>query len=194
MKSEWQTKCAALEDAFRRQAIQPASKMAGIPYEFFIPDMGQQLLLMTPIQHPKCAPDKKGLLDLAQSTGRTIKVLERLSENALTALNYRRPALASLKTNLRILHVAAKTAEVKARRGAPKKIQPRKITEVVAQHYYGLTGKKPTVPSKDGKAYGPFLELLGDIFKILGVKGVSAESQARELVKGWKSVVAKFSL
>jgi len=40
--------------------------------------------------------------------------------------------------------------------------------------------------TKDGKAYGPFLDLLNAVYEILGVRA-SAESQARTVEREWKS-------
>jgi hypothetical protein len=82
-----------------------------------------------------------------------------------------------LKTNLRILHSAADTAEVKVSRGRPPKSGPsqaNKITRIVAQHYRALTGKKPT------RYDAAFVELLGTTYEILGMKG-KAKGQAAAL-------------
>jgi len=192
----WEEKCRALANAFRSLKIQRPRKATGIPYESLVPDIGRQLMLMTPVPPgPKTVAGKKSLHDLVQSTGRTIQVLDRLPQSVLDALNYRQAALSELKTKLRILHAAAEAADVKTRHGAPQKAQPRKTARVVAQHYYALTGRKPTVPKKDGKAYGPFLELLRTVFEILGInKKASALSQAEEISRDWKSVVAEFPI
>ena len=93
------------------------------------------------------------------------------------------------------LHLAAKQADLKDHRGAPKKLQLRKIAQAVAQHYYALTGKKPTVPKKDGIAYGPFLDLLTEVYMILDFKkNASAEAQAEEISRNWEAVKAKFPI
>jgi hypothetical protein len=189
----WEAKCAALEDAFRKLSIRRGKARIGIPYESVLPGIPRQLMLMAPISRPKAKSSKKGLCNLEQLTARTVKVLDGLSQDALDSLNYRQTALTELKTKLRMLHVAAKAVDFKARLGQPKKVQPRKIACVVAQHYFSLTGERPTVRVKDGeKAYGPFLGLLRSVFDILGVNNASAESQARAVIKDWKAVAAKF--
>lgn len=189
--SEWEEKCAELEDAFRKLPIRRNEAAPGIPYEFIIPGIGRELMLMRPnsgVHPPKAVSAdaaKKELRDLARKTEALIEVLDGLSRTSLDALNYREVALRKLKTNLRIFQTGIITTEVQESlvntgRGAPKKIQPRKIARLVAQHYYALTGKKPTAPSKDGKAYGPFVELLNAVYRILGVEA-SAESQTKSL-------------
>ena len=101
-------------------------------------------------------------------------------------LNYNQDSLRSLITNLRILQAGAENtgpAEIsRSNRGAPKKVHIERISDVVAEHYFGLTGKAPTVICTDGVAYGAFVKLLGDIFAILAVDA-SAESQARSAIK-----------
>jgi hypothetical protein len=206
----WEEKCAALENAFRMLRIQRSNKVTGIPYEFLIPGIGRQLMLMSfAAPHPKAESAKKELKYLASSVCRTIGVLERLPRAAIDALDIRESALRQLMTKLRILHAAANSATVTASGGAPVKVQPRKIACVVAQHYYALTGKKPTVPKKAGKATGPFPELLKSVYEILDVerdvsappKGVkrrvqpnkaSSLSQAEWVSRNWKSIAAAF--
>ena len=179
----WEAKSAALEKAFRDLPIWRGTA-TGIPYEILIPDIPRQLMLMlpnSPNSRPKAAGTKKGLQRLARSTRSTIKALDGLSQTALDSLNYKPAALRKLTTNLRILHAAAemaakKKAEVKGRAGRPEQVQPsqaKKIARVVAQHYRGLTGKKPT-------ASGPFVKLLHDVYEILGIEA-SARSQAEAL-------------
>jgi hypothetical protein len=138
-------------------------------------------MLMRPnpgVRGPKVgSPDtaKKELRKLAGKAKALIKVLDDLSQTALHALNYRQATLGELKTRLRILHATADAREVNAdiakskRRTEPRKVQ---IARVVAQHYYGLTGQKPTrrVKWDDGRAYGPFLELLNAVYGILDIK------------------------
>jgi hypothetical protein len=49
--------------------------------------------------------------------------------------------------------------------------QAEKVADVVAQHYFGLTGEKPTAHNQ------AFIELLGGVYKVLGIDA-SASSQA----------------
>jgi hypothetical protein len=165
---------------------------AGIPYTFVIPGIGRQLMLMSPNSPRKHIPGGKALRELAKSTGRTIEVLDGLSQSAIDALSFRQLELRKLMTNLRILHVSAEEAAkagVNFRDGAPKKTQAQRIAIVVAQHYCGLTGKIPTLSKKEGKVYGPFFHLLKDVYEVLGVKA-SAESQASDVIRNWKSIAA----
>lgn len=185
-----ETKLAALEAAFRKLPIKKG-KAAGIPYESLIPGIARQLMLMVPILRPKVASEKRGLRNLAQSTGRTVKALDDLSSAALAALNYQPAALRELKTKLRILHAATETVEFTARNGQPKKIQPKKIARIVAQHYYRLTGRKPALtndPYNGGKTKGQFVELLQAVFEILGIKA-SALSQAKLANQEWPAFI-----
>jgi hypothetical protein len=139
----------------------------------------------------------KELRNLAAKTCALIETLDDLSLTAADALNFRKAALMSLKTQLRILQASAISAEVpeapkNTGRGAPIKVQPRKIALVVAQHYFGLTGRVPTrnVDSDQGNSYGQFVELLKTVYDILGVDA-STDSQARAVVKAWPSMEFK---
>lgn len=190
----WEEKLAALEGAFRKLKIKQneQDKTANkITYKSAIPGIARQLMLMVPILRPKVASDKRGLRNLAQSTGRTVKALDDLSPAALAALNYRPTALRELKSKLRILHAAAETVEFKARIGQPKKIQPKIIARVVAQHYYHLTDREPALTNdayNGGKANGQFVELLRTVYKTLGIKA-SAPSQAKLVNKEWPAFI-----
>jgi hypothetical protein len=187
----WDAKCAVLEDAFCKLTIQRDETATGISYKSVIPGIARELMLMAPISRPKAA-SARAIRSLTSSTGRTIKVLDNLSQSALDTLNYPPDDLRELTKKLRMLHAAAETRVSQRPDGQPKKVQPGKIAQVVAQHYFALTGERPTVRVKDGeKAYGPFLELLSTIFYILDVDA-SAESQTRAVIKDWKDVVAKF--
>jgi hypothetical protein len=188
----WGSKCAALKTAFRRLAIQRGEE--GIPYEFLIPGIAKTLLLMVPnAAQKKALPPRKALHSLTRLLTQTHDVLERLPPPVLDALNYRPEALFKLKRDLKILLAAAKTAEVKTRRSPPRKLQEQKIAQIVAQHYFALTGKKPTVSvSLRNGDPSPFVKLLTDVYRILGVK-VSAASQAKMVADRWPSIAATFS-
>jgi hypothetical protein len=188
----WESKCAALEDAFRKLQNRRGEAAQGIPYEFLIPSFGPQLMVMVPNPRKKALPPKKALRSLTRSIGQTIEALDRLPGPVLDSLNYRPAALYNLQMQLRILHVAVKTAEVETRRSAPTKTQEQKIARVVAQHYFALTGKKPTVSVsvKDGNS-SPFVELLTAVYRTLGVKA-SAASQAKMVADKWPSIAANF--
>jgi len=137
------------------------------------------------------ASAKRELASLARKTEALVEALDDLSRTGLDALNYRQDAIRRLTQNLRILWVYAKMAKVpqilnNTGRGAPKKVQEKKISRVVAIHYFGLTGKKPTMTVVYDKAGGEFFVLLRTVFEILGIKA-SAEAQARAACRDWPS-------
>jgi hypothetical protein len=70
-----------------------------------------------------------------------------------------------------------------AGRGAPQKNLAMQVARTVAEHFYGLTGTRPTriTPTGGGKAHGPFLEFLATTYTILGIKA-SAENQAKAAI------------
>jgi hypothetical protein len=197
----WQEKDSALQKAFRKLRIQPRKDGDRIPYQSLIGDIPRQLMLMAHGPRMRVVltkeglrsvplsilPAEKGLRRLAESTERTVEILDRLSETTLGALNYKPTALKELALKTRILHAAAqsasaeiaesKRAKPKAGRGRPPQVepsQPQKIARVVAQHYRGLTGKKAT------RYNAEFVALLREVYKILGIKA-SAGSQAEAL-------------
>jgi hypothetical protein len=173
--SEWEEKCAALLRAFQRLPIaDPPLGSIGIAYRHILGDIPRQLMLMRPTPERKILQDKKALYDLAQLSGRTIKIMSGLSDNARSALNLKPEALKRFEFTLRILNANAKVAKSASRRGAPKKTQAKRISDVVAQHFCGLTGRK--APAK------PFPKLLATVFDILGVNA-RATSQAKSAGK-----------
>jgi hypothetical protein len=182
--SEWAKKSSALLRAFERLPIvDPPRDSIGIPYRFVLGDIPRQLMLMRPTPKRKLLQDKKALYDLAQLSGRTIKIMSGLSDNARSALNLKPEALRQFQISLVILHGGAKEAAKlpasSARRGAPKKTRATEITDVVAEHFFGLTGKK--APAE------PFPKLLATVFAILGVDA-KATSQAKFVGKKRKSI------
>ena len=191
-KVNWDERRAELEDAFRGLSENNETTSEN-PYEQVIPNIARELMLISPIM-PKAPGEvtehraKRELSNIAKTLN---EALGSLSETSLAALNFRREALLSLMTTLGILSHSASKANIpqisgNSGLGQPKKVQPRQIALVVARHYNGLTGKAPTVPSKDGKAYGPFMGLLKKVYEIIGVDA-SAEAQAKNAVKDWKS-------
>jgi hypothetical protein len=203
--SEWEKKSAALLRAFQQLPIidfdpppdTPPDKKA-MPYRHSLGDIPRQLLLMRPIADVAVLPpakvvagkpvlrvakreimaDKKALQDLAKVSFRTIKIMSGLSDNARSALNLKPEALKQFEFTLRILHHNAREAKAAPRLGAPKKTQAKEITDVVAQHFFYLTGREASDES--------FPKLLGKVFKILGVDARAA-SQAKLVGKKRKS-------
>ena len=174
---------AELEAAFRKLPIAPPDD-GRIPYEWVIPGIGRQLALMKPVDRKVASPDatKRKLVALKKHAK-----LVALKEHA-KILCEDMSAMALLPLKLRILIVEIAHAEdtklpPPAGRGAPQKSQVTQVTRTVAEHFYGLTGKRPTriTPPEGGKAHGPFLEFLATIYRILGVKA-SAENQAKAAI------------
>lgn len=68
------------------------------------------------------------------------------------------------------------------RLGAPEKIAANKVTEMAASFYSQATGKAPTIINgiEVNQASGPWLDFLGEVFKVLRIKA-SAESQSKKL-------------
>jgi hypothetical protein len=179
-------KCAALEAAFNRLPEPPTIQEDRIPHKKLIPGIARELMIMRPVQKPKYATVKKGLQKVATHAARTVEALDSLPPEVIAALNLRPATFRQLKLMLRILPILAKSAEVGPRRRATTKVHPRKIAWRVAEHYCALTGKrKPTVPDKNGVPYGPFLELLTDVFRILEVRA-SAASQGNAIEREWE--------
>ncbi|MEA2934530.1 MAG: hypothetical protein QOD74_1176 [Variibacter sp.] len=119
------------------------------------------------------------------SWGATEKNLRALKKYA-NALFEDPAAMAYLPIRLRELIADIAFAEIPAppptKTGAPKKDLARKVARFTAEHFFGLTGNRPTRVVKDGKPYGPFIDFLGKVYKILNIKA-SAESQAKEAIE-----------
>jgi hypothetical protein len=185
----WESKCKALAEAFRNLPNRKDVTGPGIPYDLLIGDFGRELMLMRPAPSRAIKRPTEELRDLAKWTGRALKSLDSLSPYARNALNYnkQRVTLERLRFNLMILHAAAELAD-KPKKNKPEKIQERRIARVVAQYYHGLTGRQPTVSvsiKRGHKASGAFLQLLREVYNILGV-AASAESQAKVIAKEWR--------
>jgi hypothetical protein len=95
-------------------------------------------------------------------------------------------AMALLPLKLRISIVEIAHAEdpklpPPAGRGAPQKSLAMQVARTVAEHFYGLTGTRPTriTPPRGGKAHGLFLEFLAtnlQNFRQQGFGGEPSES------------------
>ncbi|MGI8704958.1 MAG: hypothetical protein ACR2JJ_04055 [Sphingomicrobium sp.] len=66
--------------------------------------------------------------------------------------------------------------------GAPEKRYEKSVADKLLRTYQHFTGRKATVPSRDGKAYGPFLDFMADVMPLLGIRS-GFESQARAAIK-----------
>jgi hypothetical protein len=64
----------------------------------------------------------------------------------------------------------------------PKKTASRTVARKAYDIFEELTGAPPTISTNSGKAEGPYLGLLNDIFRILDIRA-SPEAAAREIFK-----------
>jgi hypothetical protein len=108
-------------------------------------------------------------------------LLERISEMHAPAIaaigkNFKPGWFDGVLLNLNTLRIGAEFApgdildlSPNAGKGRPRKDNVARLAKKVAFHYVHVTGKKPTVRVKDGIAYGPYLQLIADIFAILEV-------------------------
>jgi hypothetical protein len=199
----WTEREAAIDAAFRKLPIKPPDKLSS---EMLIPGIARELALMRGAERPteagvaalkrhaeaaSSAATKKEIAALKKHAEGLIEAIDALHKPAIDALAYRLTGPAGLTTRLRILIAQASCAEVpddlRAKKGAGVKVQARRIANTTAEHYYRLTGNNPTVivNPDTNKAYGPFLDLLKEIFDVLGITA-SAESQAAAAAAGFK--------
>jgi hypothetical protein len=125
---------------------------------------------------------------LVEAADALIECVADLHAPAIDVLADRGMMRGSITTFARTIATAAREADVSA---VPEKIKRGDETDVryastlarlLYHHFAILTGQRPTVRVSDGKAYGPFLTLLREVFAALEIK-VSPESQARAAIK-----------
>jgi hypothetical protein len=148
------------------------------------------------------ATAKKELAAVRRYAEKLLQALNALHKPTIDALNFRREALfgaGGLSTTLRILIATASSADIPelpatAGRGRRVNTQARRIALEVATHFYGLTGKMPTIRTRadTGVAYGPFLQLLKEIFAALEMRA-GAENHARWAVKAMEEYRPKLA-
>ena len=200
----WDAKCGAIEGAFRKLPIAIASDPDSLTYADLIPDIAQQLMRMSLVQlAPRYARKaasagtaEQELRDLSVRAKALGNVIARMSKNAHDALTtpndqvptLRPDALQRLRATLRDLlgcaHLAVIFATVPEQdggtgKGRPPKEQADGIADVVAVHYFRLTGMEPSLSVREGG----FIQLLQTVFAVLGVRA-SVEWQAKRLSKG----------
>lgn len=180
--ASWHEKQAALEAAFRKLDIKTGHSVLegrAIPYAVCIPLIARQILLLATSpkpRHPTVSGNKarKELKKLAMVTRRCVAVLDGISQTALDALPTRLEFfnLPDMTKKLRMLSASANAAEPPPVQAQRKKDLPAIIAQEVALHYCRLTGEKPTRRTDwdTKKAYGPFLNLLDNVYEILNVK------------------------
>ena len=140
---------AELEAAFRKLPIAPPND-GRIPYELLIPGIGRQLALMKPVDRKVASPD---------ATKRKLVALKKHAK--ILCEDMSAMALLPLKLRILIVEIAQENPKLppRAGRGAPQKSLAMQVAPSVAEHFYGLTGTRPTriTPPGGGKANGPFL-------------------------------------
>ena len=198
VSGDWEAKAARLQAAFERLEIAPTAEDR-LPYISLMPEILRGLLLMGGMRagrspHHEGAPPntiRRELAALAKRAEALRAVIRRLHKPAIDAVALRPKWPASWDTQLSILMTVVAHAEVpdlpaNAGLGAPTKTMARQIAQAVADHYRGLTDKKPTISTKDGKATGPFLDLLAEVFDTLDISA-RPESQARAVIRALRA-------
>ena len=205
MRRTWKDREAAIEAAFRKLTPAPPTGK-GTPYTALIPGMGRQILVecgFVPDNHgPDTAKNTRTELDKVASNARKLlAALEGLHQPALDVLAnvYTRPPAGDLPIHLQTLAEIVEKLSIPgfvkhASRKQPPKERAEKIARIVGAHYWGITGRHPTVITKQAPAayhcgnnnfaVGPFVELLTAIFDATGVMA-SAANQAGRL-RHWK--------
>jgi hypothetical protein len=172
---DMQAVAAEIEDAFRNLPIAPPDDKR-IPYESVILGIGRQLSLMKPVD--------RGVVP-REATKRKLVALKKCAE--MLCQDMSTMALLPLELRSLIVNLAhQKIPELRppAGKGAPQKDSAARVARTVAEHFYGLTGTRPTriTPLDGGKTHGPFLELLATTYKVLGIDA-SVENQGKAAIK-----------
>jgi len=200
-----------LEDAFHKL---PIRRCGALP-ETLIPGIVRELVQMRRTmrvpeleRHEEAAGSdttKRELNTLKRRAEALLEAIDALHKPALDALHgrtspdipgFRRGMLigpAGLTTRLRILISIAESARANVpdqepNVGAGEKVQPARIADRTATYYCVLTGEEPTVRvnADTYHSYGPFLDLIKEVFGILGVDA-SPVSQATAAYRRFKA-------
>ena len=163
---------ARLEAAFRKLPITTACSDT-IPYESVLPVICRELVRLSATP-PRGKPAVE-LAGLKKHAEKLLKAIVELHKPALAAAVL--PDGLTMRLGVLIARIDAINLD-----GRPRKDQASKITEMTADAFYRLTGDAAHTNTNVGKVYGPFFDLLTEVFNILKVKA-SAESQARGLRK-----------
>ena len=163
---------AQLEAVLRKLPIAPASDQ-GIPYATLIPGIVRQLALMKSVA---CKPASVPMRRLSAINRHAKALCGSMAMPACLPLDLRLLVVQLAHANIPDLPAGSK--------GAPAKVHARKVAWTVAEHYYGLTGNRPTriTPLGGGKTHSPFISLLATVYRLLGIKA-SAGNQAKSAIK-----------
>jgi hypothetical protein len=144
---------------------------------------------------------KKELKDLAKKAQELAKCLASLHKPAIVALaNVPKPLLYRRELKELATHISeaaseaasglasdtashddsSKMSKKKGRGRTPNRLAIG-IARILAFDYEELTGKPPTIRTLNGKAYGPFLNLVTDVFNALGLEA-RPEAMAKKAI------------
>lgn len=157
---------------------------------------------LTPHEHQRLAVHYDDavleLQEVADKLSDLRQAIQRLSPTAEDILDQheldvamvkklRKIIMHSLKVEPDIRHAAVMAAEwsrdfPENKKGRPRDYASLKLAEAAGFAYEGLTGKTPTISTVEGRARGPFLDLVGALFEAGGIEA-RPEAFAREAVK-----------
>jgi hypothetical protein len=166
-----------LEAAFRTLSIwRPEPGDQRISAEFYMPELVRELAMLRNTGRRGVAWDE---------TKRKLLGMKRYASALLqTPLE-----IASFPLEVRILIASVAGLDTskppRSHNGRPKNVRARKVAEITAERFFQLTGHRPTrrtaaersKHAQPGETYGPFIDLLDRVYRILGIEA-SAASQA----------------
>ena len=168
---------AKVEAALRTFSILD-SPPGTIPYSTLIPQISMELVWEARAAPPTVS--RKTARNKLKSLIKTAKAMEALLSDPSLAVEI------PLEERLSIVRIAHLEVDLSGQ-GTARKDAAARVARLLAHHFEGLTGSPPTriTPLKDGMAQpsgGPFVNLLGEIFGILGISA-SADSQAKSAIE-----------
>jgi hypothetical protein len=180
---------SAIEASFRKLPILPSEEWRMPSVVSALVGIAEANSRPTPTQPPKAgrAAVRKQLDGISRQCNDLANALVSLSEGSIDALADAGllQIAPSLEATLRAVSAIAQNADTD---GAPKNAKGRQrnhlasgVAAVLATDYQRLTGKKPTRASYESDEYGPFYELVADIFLALCIKA-SAAKYAKEAI------------
>jgi hypothetical protein len=100
-----------------------------------------------------------------------------------------------LAERIAIIGVAHLEVELSGQPGQPKKEAAARVARLLARHFAGLTGSRPTriTPIKDGYAKpsnSRFMDMLAEVYEVLGIEA-SADNQAKSAIEAMEKTASK---
>jgi len=134
----------------------------------------------------QCEAELRALANAAEMLVKAIDSLHEPTILALAAPSIVWLARGGLRRLAQQAANAARQADVnRVPLNCPRQPQNRRsplVASYLAKEYETFTGKRPTVRTRNGAAYGPFLELVRDVFRAMSIDD-SAEAAARKAVR-----------